>query len=612
MPAMRSAAPHKGIMKQPYQTQMRQPDQAMESHIQLEEIRMLYGSMLFSMIATFAASLIMYLVMLGHADSSRNLSLWFIVMLASILLRSWDTYAFNRAAPEEQSKSSWGLRFLLGSTFAGFWWGMLSWLGYSTENEYQALIVVCIVGVVGGALTTLTYRWQTTVMFLMPALLLLEIRLLFEDNEFFTTVSYLLALFIVFTLVTSRREYRNSNQNIRLRIEADIREEALRTAKNEAEQANEAKSIFLSNMSHELRTPLNAILGYTQLLQHDESLSPKQQDSVNEIDDAGELLLELVNQVLDLSAIEEGNLAISIENIGLREVLQECKALIQPLADRNQIHLDFITDVPGYVRADHTRLKQVILNLLTNAIKFNHANGMVNVRSHFVAENRVRVCVEDTGFGIAPNKLQNLFEPFTRLEPDSKKIEGTGIGLTIAKNLTEMMNGTLSVQSEIGQGSTFWIELEGSQAGIVPETRIHQADLFNPADHSGPKQTTKILVVEDNPSNLKLISNQLRTLGYKADLASNGREGLNLFRSHEYALVLTDCNMPIMDGYELALEIRKEDTQIPIIALTADAFPEREKQCLAAGMNGRISKPVNLQNLRIMLEKWASSLPALT
>jgi signal transduction histidine kinase/CheY-like chemotaxis protein len=601
--------PHKGIMMQPSPILTQQPDQAMESRVQLEEIRMLYGSMLFSLLATFVVSLIMYLVMLGHASSPEHLSLWFSIMIASIVLRSWDTYAFNKAPPDQQGKKSWGLRFLLGSTFAGFWWGMLSWLGHSAENEYQTLIVVCIVGVAGGSLTTLSYRWQTTVLFLMPALLILELRLIFDANEFFTVVSYLLALFILFTLSTSRRAYKRSNQNIRLRIEADIREKALRTAKNEAEHANKAKSIFLSNMSHELRTPLNAIIGYTQLLQHDGSLSVKQLGNIKEIDEAGEHLLELVNQVLDLSSIEEGNLRVSIENVPLKNVLKECKALIQPLADNNNIHLDFITEFSGYVKADHTRLKQVILNLLSNAIKYNHCNGMVNVRCNYAAENRVRIVVEDNGYGIPQDRLHSLFEPFTRLENDPKKVEGTGIGLTISKKLAEMMNGTLNVQSEFGQGSTFWIELEGSRDYISSEMPPVQPDLISDADNIESIHPIKILIVEDNPSNLKLISNQLRTLGYKADLASNGKEGLNLFRSNDYALVLTDCNMPIMDGYELAIEIRKENSQIPIIALTADAFPEREQECLSAGMNDRLVKPVNLRKLQDTFDQWISSIP---
>jgi len=583
-----------------------EPDQAMESRIQLEQIRMLYGSMMFSMLATFAVSLIMFLVLLGHASSTEYLSIWFAVMAASILFRSWDSYRFIKTSPDEQSKKSWGTRFLIGSTFAGFWWGMLSWLGYSAENEYQTLIVLCIVGVAGGSLATLSYRWHTIVLFLMPAVLILELRLIFEHNEFYVVVSYLLAVFILFTLSTSRRVYKNSNQNIRLRIEADFREDALTAAKNEAEHANEAKSIFLSNMSHELRTPLNAILGYTQLLEHDESLDQKQQDNIKEINNAGKLLLELVNQVLDLSSIEEGSLNVSIEPVALENILQQCKSLIQPLADKNHIRLDFITDFKGHVMADHTRLKQIILNLLSNAIKYNHDNGMVNVRCSYIAGNRVRIEVKDSGLGIPENKLNSLFEPFNRLDINTKKIEGTGIGLTISKNLAEMMQGTLNVQSELGQGSTFWVELEGYRDAIRNSTPQDLPDQTNKHDVDSGRSihAQKILIVEDNPSNLKLLSSQLGVLGYKADLASNGKEALKMTLANDYALVVTDCNMPIMDGYELTTEIRNNNNRVPVIALTADAFPEREQECLTAGMNDRMVKPVSLKQLDNMLEKW--------
>jgi len=579
---------------------------AMESRIQLEEIRMLYGSMMFSMLATFMVSLIMYLVLLGHANSDEYLSVWFGVMVASILLRSWDTFRFTGSTPEEQRRRSWGARFLAGSTFAGFWWGMLSWLGYSAENEYQTLIVVCIVGVAGGSLSTLSYRWHTIVFFLMPALLLLELRLVFETNDFFQVVSYLLAVFILFTLSTSRRAYKNSNQNIRLRIEAAFRQDALTAAKNEAEQANEAKSIFLSNMSHELRTPLNAIIGYTQLLQHDDSLKKGQQDNIKEINVAGGLLLELVNQVLDLASIEEGSLKLSMEPVALRSLVQECASLVQPLADKNHIRLDCATGYGGHVIADHTRLKQVMLNLLSNAIKYNHAFGSVEVRCLPAGNNRVRIEVRDSGRGIPPDKLCSLFEPFNRLEVNTKKIEGTGIGLAISKKLTEMMKGTIDVESEIGRGSTFRVELaacvDNKARGSIAAEPARPCN--REIDHGKQKQAQKILVVEDNPTNLKLISSQLSSLGYSTDLACNGNEALEMARSRNYALVLTDCNMPVMDGYELTAELRRNDDLTPVIALTADAFPEREQECLAAGMNGRMIKPVSLQQLDSMLEKW--------
>jgi CheY-like chemotaxis protein len=256
--------------------------------------------------------------------------------------------------------------------------------------------------------------------------------------------------------------------------------------------------------------------------------------------------------------------------------------------------------------ADHTRLKQIILNLLSNAIKYNHYDGRVIVRCRYTAERRVCIEVSDTGYGIPDDKLNSLFEPFNRLDTNPKRIEGTGIGLSISKKLSEMMKGKLKVKSEIGRGSTFWIELEDARVTTMNGMHEDQTDPANTTtvDSSDLLYKQKILIVEDNPSNLKLISSQLSILGYRADLACNGKEALKMTAKNDYALVITDCNMPIMDGYELTTEIRKNNSRIPVIALTADAFPEREQQCLTAGMNARMVKPVDLKQLGNVLNTW--------
>jgi signal transduction histidine kinase len=578
--------------------------QPLESRIRLEEIRMLYGSMMFSMLATFAVSLIMFIVLFDHASSRQALIIWFAVMIMSIMLRSWDSYCFINAGTEIQNRELWGKRFLLGSTFSGFWWGMLSWLGHSAESGYQTLIVVSIIGVAGGSLATLSYRWQTIVFFLMPALLLLELRLIFEDTDFFRAVSYMLAVFILFTLTTSRRAYTNSNQNVRLRIEADYNEEALKEAKNEAEQANSSKSAFLSTMSHELRTPLHAILGYAQLLERGKPLSKQQSHNIREIDKAGKLLLELVNEILDLASIEKGNLQLNMTSISLVELIRECKALVQPLADEKHIQID-IQDASCHVHADYTRLKQSILNLLTNSIKYNNESGKVSIKCRQLNNKRVRIDVRDTGYGIDADMQEHLFQPFNRLETGSE-IEGSGIGLAITRQLVEKMNGTISVKSVIGEGSTFSIELDSyvsdDSADTVIKTELDNSS-YTEINHDVPRK--KILLVEDNSVNLKLIEHQIKVLGYQADMAADGIEALKLFRKNNYGLVITDCNMPNMNGYELTSIIRQEDnSNIPVVALTADAFPEKEDKCLAAGMNARLVKPLDMETLENTINQY--------
>lgn len=580
--------------------------QSLEARIQLEEMYMLHEGMTFSVLATLAVSVIMFFVLHGHASSTSYLTFWFSIMMISTILRAWDTYCFTNASPEQQAKKSWDMRFLIGSTFAGFWWGMLSWLGYSVENEYQTLIVVCIVGVAGGSLATLSHRWQTIIFFIMPALLTLQLRLIFIDSDFSTAASYLLAVFILFTISTSLRAYKNSNQNVRLRIEADYNEEALRLAKDEAEQANAAKSRFLSNMSHELRTPLHAILGYTQLLEYGDSLSEKQNNSVDEINNAGKLLLALVDQTLDLARIEDGDLNLVMTAVDLGKVIKECKSLVQPLADEKNIHIE-ISAIKANVDADYTRLKQVILNLLTNSIKYNNENGSVNISCNYLDNNRLRIYVTDTGIGIAKDQQALLFKPFSRLN-SRVEIDGTGIGLSIVKQLVEKMDGKINFVSDINKGSTFTIELNRHLNDEVAEyTEVTATNsVISPSNVDHDKE--KILVVEDSLPNLRMIEHQLEVLGYKADFALDGNEALQLFRNNQYGLVITDCNMPNMDGYELASAIRNEEnSDIPIIALTADAFPENEEKCQAVGMNSRLIKPMNMETLKMAVNQWLLS-----
>ena len=591
-------------MKQTFSNANSAADKDMESRIRIEETRMLYSSMSFSMLATVVVSLIMYVIMYRHAVSVISLTIWFVVMVVSMLMRSWDTYRFLKTSSEDQKNEIWVSRFLVGTVFAGFWWGLLLWMGYSEENEYQTLIVVCVIGIVSGSLSTLSYRWSTIVSFLLPALLLLEFRLIYDEGDFSNILSYLLAVFIVFALLTSRRIYKNLNQNIRLQIEAGYREQSLREAKNDAEKANVAKSKFLSNMSHELRTPLHAVLGYAQLLEHDDKLSEKQSNNVREIDNAGKLLLDLVNQILDLARLEEGGLKITMSLIPLEELMKECKSLVQPFADEKNIQIQ-IPETNIYVHADYTRLKQAILNLLTNGIKYNHDYGSVTISCKLLDGNRVKIAVADSGTGIPIDMQQHLFQPFNRLGQESDT-DGTGIGLSIARQLIEMMNGEICVESDIGEGSIFSIELDGE----ILVNGIEQTDENNlvsksPSKPSQKKRNGRILVIEDNAPNLKLILYQIDMLGYVADFATDGDEALYMFRKNKYGLVITDCNMPNMSGYEFSQSIRnKENSNVPVIALTADAFPESEEKCLAAGMNARLVKPVDIEDLKAAIEKW--------
>jgi PAS domain S-box-containing protein len=384
----------------------------------------------------------------------------------------------------------------------------------------------------------------------------------------------------------------------------------LTEAQLRAEQANRAKNQFLSRMSHELRTPLNAILGYSQLIQSDTRLDEQQQSRLGAIFDAGQHLLSLINEVLDLSRLEEGDIEISIAPVSLDGIIEECVNLVAAMAAKQGITIDCDLDsLRGVtVEADAVRLKQVFLNLISNAVKYNRENG--NVRVFCVSEGleRVRISVADDGAGISPDRIGELFEPFNRLGAESSEIEGTGIGLLISRQLVELMQGDLLVDSSPDEGSIFSVCLRASQVRAVDTASPHAEP---GSTQYSPDQSLlaapRILVAEDNDVNRELIAAQLEYLGYCADFASTGAEALALWRAGDYPLLLTDIRMPGMDGNELISRIRSLEpagSRKPIIAATASAMAADVQQCLDAGADEVIAKPLVLDVLQQALDKW--------
>ena len=368
-------------------------------------------------------------------------------------------------------------------------------------------------------------------------------------------------------------------------------EEALIAARDEADRANQAKSEFLSSMSHELRTPMNAILGFAQLLKYDDKLSDENIDSVHEILKAGEHLLTLINEVLDLAKIESGHIDLSLEPVEVCPVVEECLSLISTLADKRGNTLSHASLTGIAVRADRMRLKQALLNLLSNAIKYNKEGGNVKVEVQ-PAHERLHIRVTDTGLGISEANLAGLFEPFNRLDVASS-IEGTGIGLTITRRIVEMMGGTVDIESELGKGSTFWIALP-------TETMTEQKSQGQPATQNvAPAQGLlhTVLYIEDNPSNLKLVAQLLGQRRHIHLLTTHLPElGIELAKTRKPDLVLLDINMPGMNGYELLKALRADGNlkDIPVIALTANAMPRDAERGLKAGFSAYLTKPLNV------------------
>jgi len=384
----------------------------------------------------------------------------------------------------------------------------------------------------------------------------------------------------------------------------------LEIAKSAAEKANLAKSDFLSSMSHELRSPLNAILGFAQLMESGSALlTPSHKESIAQILQAGWHLLKLINEILDLAVIESGKVSLSEEPVSLAEVLLECQTMVEPQAQQRSVRMTFpIFDSTQYVSADRTRLKQIFINLLSNAIKYNKVGGAVVVNSIASAEQRIRISIKDAGEGLAPEQLAQLFQPFNRLGQEAGGAEGTGIGLVVTKRLVELLGGAIGVESIVGEGSTFWVELIETVAPQLAIGEVASTAAAKPPKPNGARLRT-VVYVEDNPANLKLVEQLLlRRPDLRLLTATNGRLGVELIGASQPDVILMDINLPDISGIE-ALKILRGNpatAHIPVVALSANAMPRDIEQGMRAGFFLYLTKPIKvsefMETLNVALE----------
>jgi PAS domain S-box-containing protein len=380
-------------------------------------------------------------------------------------------------------------------------------------------------------------------------------------------------------------------------------EKALREAKEEADRANHAKSDFLSRMSHELRTPLNSILGFGQLLDR-QSPTETQRPRIRYILSAGRHLLNLINEVLDISRIEAGTLQLSVEPVCLEEAIGEALDLMRPLAAERTIVLasNCSADTATYVLADRQRLKQVLLNLLSNAVKYTAVKGCVTVSFADSGKDLTRISVRDTGAGIPVDKLARLFTPFDRLGAERSSVEGTGLGLALCQRLVHAMNGSIGVNSTLGHGSTFWLDLPHAISPLQTLSVTRGPSVSEPPI---AEESRRILYIEDNFSNVTLVDQMLAERpALELMTAMQGRVGLELARQHSPDLILLDLHLPDMPGWQVLAQLKADQLtrDVPVVVISADATSPQIKRLLSAGARAYLTKPIDIAEFFRVIE----------
>lgn len=435
----------------------------LDAQVYSEQVRLLYKPFGLTIFATLVAAT-MFVAVQWHFIDSVILGSWLATITVIMAFRTMLYIAYRRASPGVAESRLWGNRFVIGVAVTGLAWGVGSVLLFPEDNmEHQLVVALVMMGLSAGAVTNLGVMRAALLALIIPVLLPVIILFINEASYASLLIASMIVLSFIFFVKGAANNYQTTQEAIRLRLEAVAREQELKVAKEQAESANRAKSEFLANVSHEFRTPLGAILGFSQLISI-ESGDNEVKSNARVIEHAGDHLLSLINDILDLSRIEAGKISVMPEQLSLYEIVQECIVLITPAAMKRGITIDNMLVQKNEYSAfvDPLRIKQVILNILSNAVKYNRENGSISIKIVPGAGNNWELQISDTGEGLDENQLQHLFQPYERVGADRHSVEGTGIGLAISRQLMELMDGSISCKSVKGIGSVFTVDIPQS------------------------------------------------------------------------------------------------------------------------------------------------------
>jgi signal transduction histidine kinase/DNA-binding NarL/FixJ family response regulator len=594
----------------------KQTDAAIEGRVFNRQIDLLYEGLPYAVVSTVIVVVLTF-GFLSYSTDMATLGPWFILfclILPGRLVTGW-MYAKRKARFQLNYQHAEHI-YTAGIILTGLLWGAMGLLLLpELDLQGKILLFIVIMGIAAASNPSIGYRELPVYSFVMLLILPLTLGVNLSDFPNALAITIAMLFYVAFLLRTARKFYSSTENMLRLQEIAIDREQKLLMQREEAQLANFAKSEFLSRMSHELRTPLNAVLGMNelQMLDRNDPLSENQLRRAQKINEAGGHLLLLVNDVLDFARIESGDIDIKLESIDSQAVLRDSLRLIEGKVSQRGIKV-FIDQTPAciWVRADKIRLKQVLVNLLDNAVKYNRQGGTVTVSMRPNERAMCRISVVDTGYGIAQESLHKLFTPFSRLGAEQLGIDGTGIGLSFSKQLVELMAGEIGVESRLGKGSCFWVELpcatEPDSAASIENVAV-QADQSRTAADKSALAAGRLLLAEDNLVNQEVAIDMLEQGGYEVDVANNGEEALQYLNRRDYALVLMDCEMPILDGYAVTRLLREKETteelvRTPVVALTAHAVEGARDKCIDSGMDDFLTKPFSYAGLEAMVEKW--------